>query len=44
MFFEDYKILENKKVVDEDFSDRDVAVMVIQEAVDLYNKEKHSLI
>jgi hypothetical protein len=31
-------------VVVEDFSDRDVAVKVIQEAVDLYNKEKHSLI
>jgi len=43
-FFEEYKFLENKKVVVEDFSDRSIAIDVIKEAIALYAKEKHRLI
>lgn len=37
-FFEDYKLLENKIVVVEDFLDADQAKKIIKEAVDLYQK------
>ena len=35
-FFEQYKVLENKKVEIDNFQDRDTACKVIQEAIDLY--------
>ena len=35
-FFEDYKVLENKKVVVEDFFDRDIAVKVLNDALEFY--------
>lgn len=37
-FFEDYKILENKKVVVEEFFDVNKALEVIQESYELYSK------
>jgi inorganic pyrophosphatase len=37
-FFEDYKALEKKLVVVEDFIGRDEAIKIIEEAIDLYNK------
>ena len=42
-FFEDYKILENKKVTVEDFYDRDIALEILKEAVDLYRKHESEL-
>lgn len=42
-FFEDYKILENKKVTVEDFYDRDIALKILQEAAAMYNKLRISL-
>jgi Inorganic pyrophosphatase len=37
-FFEEYKTLENKSVVVEDFGDKVTALQIIQEAIDLYKK------
>jgi inorganic pyrophosphatase len=37
-FFEDYKILENKQVVVEDFMGPDEAIKILEEALDLYRK------
>jgi inorganic pyrophosphatase len=37
-FFEDYKILENKQVVVEDFLATDEAVRIIREALDMYRQ------
>lgn len=36
-FFLDYKKLENKEVVVEDFLDRDAAMRIVEEAIDLYD-------
>ena len=38
-FFEDYKILENKKVVVEDFLDRTAALQILNTAVAFYNEK-----
>lgn len=43
-FFEDYKILENKKVKVESFLNCDQARIVIKEAVDLYSKCRDQLL
>lgn len=37
-FFEDYKKLENKKVVVEDFLNRQTAIDILKESIELYNK------
>jgi inorganic pyrophosphatase len=37
-FVEDYKKLENKKVVVEDFLDRQTALEILMESIELYNK------
>ncbi len=42
-FFEDYKVLENKQVVVEDFLGPDQAREVLQQAVDLYAREASRL-
>ena len=42
-FFLDYKTLENKEVVVEEFLDRDEAIDVIREAIILYAKKRESL-
>lgn len=42
-FFQDYKTLENKEVVVENFLDRDEAVDVIREAIILYAKKRTEL-
>lgn len=42
-FFEDYKILEGKKVVVEDFADRDTAMRIVSESISLYQREKKNL-
>lgn len=43
-FFEDYKVLEHKKVIVEDFLDRDDALRILQESFDLYKKFKSKLV
>jgi inorganic pyrophosphatase len=37
-FFEDYKALEHKEVVVNEFMGREVAIRVVKESIDLYNK------
>lgn len=43
-FFEDYKKLEHKQVIVEQFLGRDDAYRIVNEAVELYAKEKENLI
>ncbi len=43
-FFEDYKVLENKKVVIEKFLDRADALKILDEAIKLYAQKKASLV
>lgn len=43
-FFEDYKKLEHKQVIVEQFLGRDDAYRIVSEAVELYSKEKDKLI
>ena len=43
-FFEDYKKLEHKQVVVEQFLGREDAYKIISEAIELYSKMKDSLI
>jgi inorganic pyrophosphatase len=42
-FFEDYKVLENKKVKVEEFSGHEAAVEVVREALALYRKQENQL-
>jgi len=42
-FFEEYKVLEHKDVVVEDFLDPKAAAGILQDAVDLYQREKAQL-
>jgi len=42
-FFMDYKMLERKTVVVEDFLDRDEALPIVQAAIDLYARERTRL-
>jgi inorganic pyrophosphatase len=43
-FFEDYKVLENKTVVVEQFAGRDEAYVIIEKAKAFYNQERTKLI
>jgi len=38
-YFEQYKVLENKEVVIEDFQDKDIAYRIIKESIDLYKQK-----
>jgi inorganic pyrophosphatase len=38
-YFEQYKVLENKEVVIEDFQDKDIAFRIIRESIDLYKQK-----
>jgi inorganic pyrophosphatase len=41
-FFEQYKVLENKKVEIDNFQDKDTACKIIQDAINFYNESfKH---
>lgn len=42
-FFEDYKKLENKAVTIERFFDRDEAIKIVEEAIQLYSEQKSNL-
>lgn len=42
-FFEDYKVLENKIVVVEKFLDREAALTILTQAVQLYSKKKEEI-
>jgi inorganic pyrophosphatase len=37
-YFEQYKVLENKEVVIEDFQDKDIAYRIIKESIELYKQ------
>jgi inorganic pyrophosphatase len=43
-FFEDYKKLEHKQVIVEEFLGKEEAYRIINEAVALYSKERESLL
>ena len=43
-FFEDYKVLEHKEVVVEDFFDPDEAMRILREAMDLYTANRERLL
>jgi inorganic pyrophosphatase len=38
-YFEQYKVLENKEVVIEDFQDKNIAFRIIRESIDLYKQK-----
>lgn len=38
-YFEQYKVLENKQVVIEDFQDKDVAFRILRESIELYKQK-----